>query len=72
MPQAIRRRFGVEKPSFRTPKLCFQPTITPFPRRITGEATRRSRPVTVIGSCVQLSARTPPQVVDMGAQTSPI
>ncbi|MQL78730.1 hypothetical protein Taro_011167 [Colocasia esculenta] len=29
---AIRRRFGVGKPSFRTPKLCFQPMVSPFPR----------------------------------------
>ncbi|MQM22080.1 hypothetical protein Taro_055130, partial [Colocasia esculenta] len=31
LPQAIRCHFGVEKPSFRTPKLRFQPTITPIP-----------------------------------------
>ncbi|MQM12100.1 hypothetical protein Taro_045015 [Colocasia esculenta] len=30
----------------------------------------RSRPVTVIESLVQLDARSPPQVVDMGARTS--
>ncbi|MQL73673.1 hypothetical protein Taro_006015 [Colocasia esculenta] len=30
--QARRRRFGVEKPSFRTPKLRFEPTISPIPR----------------------------------------
>ncbi|MQL91772.1 hypothetical protein Taro_024389 [Colocasia esculenta] len=29
---AIRRRFGVEKSSFHTLKLRFQPTISPFPR----------------------------------------
>ncbi|MQL94798.1 hypothetical protein Taro_027444, partial [Colocasia esculenta] len=32
LPQAIRRRFRVEKPSFRTPKLLFQLTISPFQR----------------------------------------
>ncbi|MQM04692.1 hypothetical protein Taro_037488 [Colocasia esculenta] len=93
----IRRRFGVEKPSFRTPKLRFRPTISPFPRFShcnvslnhvnpgrgnhtesayhgdrklcstrrencsPGGATTRIRPVTTIGSCVQLGARTPPQ-----------
>ncbi|MQM15660.1 hypothetical protein Taro_048608 [Colocasia esculenta] len=31
LPQALRRRFGVEKSSFRTPKLRFQPTISPIP-----------------------------------------
>ncbi|MQL82455.1 hypothetical protein Taro_014916 [Colocasia esculenta] len=31
-PQAKRHRFGVEKPSFRTPKLRFQPTISPILR----------------------------------------
>ncbi|MQL68573.1 hypothetical protein Taro_000827 [Colocasia esculenta] len=31
-PSAIRRRFGVEKPSFRTPKLRFRPTIALIPR----------------------------------------
>ncbi|MQL82454.1 hypothetical protein Taro_014917, partial [Colocasia esculenta] len=31
-PQAIRCRFGVKKPLFRTPKLQFQPTIFPIPR----------------------------------------
>ncbi|MQM23753.1 hypothetical protein Taro_056821 [Colocasia esculenta] len=31
LPQVIRRRFGVEKPSFRTPKLRFEPTISPIP-----------------------------------------
>ncbi|MQM18986.1 hypothetical protein Taro_051983, partial [Colocasia esculenta] len=30
--QAIRRRFEVGKPSFPTPKLHFQSTISPFPR----------------------------------------
>ncbi|MQL70228.1 hypothetical protein Taro_002496, partial [Colocasia esculenta] len=30
-PQAIRCRFGVEKPSFRNLKLRFQPTISPIP-----------------------------------------
>ncbi|MQM15470.1 hypothetical protein Taro_048412 [Colocasia esculenta] len=30
-PQDIRRHFLVKKPSFRTLKLHFQPTITPFP-----------------------------------------
>ncbi|MQL91746.1 hypothetical protein Taro_024372 [Colocasia esculenta] len=28
----IRHRFGVEKPSFRTPKLRIKPTISPIPR----------------------------------------
>ncbi|MQM01399.1 hypothetical protein Taro_034153 [Colocasia esculenta] len=32
LPRAIRLRFGVEKSSFRTPKLLFRPTISPFPR----------------------------------------
>ncbi|MQM06957.1 hypothetical protein Taro_039788 [Colocasia esculenta] len=32
LPQAIRHRFGVEKPSFRTPKLRFWLTISPFPK----------------------------------------
>ncbi|MQM01131.1 hypothetical protein Taro_033888 [Colocasia esculenta] len=32
LPQAIRRHFGIEKPSFHTLKLRFQPTISPFPR----------------------------------------
>ncbi|MQL90077.1 hypothetical protein Taro_022664, partial [Colocasia esculenta] len=31
-PQAIRRRFGVEKPSILNPKLRFRRTILPFPR----------------------------------------
>ncbi|MQL90943.1 hypothetical protein Taro_023546 [Colocasia esculenta] len=30
LPQAIRCHFGVEKPSFHTPKLRFRPTISPF------------------------------------------
>ncbi|MQL94797.1 hypothetical protein Taro_027445, partial [Colocasia esculenta] len=30
LPQVIRRHFGVEIPSFRTPKLRFWPTISPF------------------------------------------
>ncbi|MQL91749.1 hypothetical protein Taro_024369 [Colocasia esculenta] len=32
VPQAIRRHFGVEKPSFHTLKLRFYPTISPIPR----------------------------------------
>ncbi|MQM23459.1 hypothetical protein Taro_056523 [Colocasia esculenta] len=40
--------------------------------RIAGGAHMRSRPVTAIRSRVQLDARSPPQVVDMGARTSPI
>ncbi|MQM23650.1 hypothetical protein Taro_056717, partial [Colocasia esculenta] len=32
LPQAIRRRFRVEKPSFRTLKLRFKPTISSIPR----------------------------------------
>ncbi|MQM01436.1 hypothetical protein Taro_034189 [Colocasia esculenta] len=31
-PLSIRCHFGVEKPSFRTPKLQFRPTISTFPR----------------------------------------
>ncbi|MQL82995.1 hypothetical protein Taro_015475 [Colocasia esculenta] len=45
---------------------------TPSVTRIAGEAQSRSRPVAAIGSRVQLDARSPPQVVDMGARTSPI
>ncbi|MQM23234.1 hypothetical protein Taro_056297, partial [Colocasia esculenta] len=33
LPQAIRRRFGVKKPSFHTPKLRFYPMISPIPSR---------------------------------------
>ncbi|MQM23118.1 hypothetical protein Taro_056180 [Colocasia esculenta] len=107
LPLAIRLRFGVEKPSFRTPKLRFYPTISPIPRffgssdsivyanrwrkphaeppshsdrkscstrreissavattsikRMAGRTHMRSLPVTVIGSRVQLDARSPPQ-----------
>ncbi|MQM02245.1 hypothetical protein Taro_035015 [Colocasia esculenta] len=114
----MRRHFGVENPSFRTPKLRFESTISPIPRffassdsldcanrwgsphaeppshsdrmspstrleisspvatpsivRITGGSHTRSRPVTAIGCHVQLDSRSPPQVVDMGARTSPI
>ncbi|MQL81454.1 hypothetical protein Taro_013936 [Colocasia esculenta] len=32
LPKALRRRFGVEKPSFRNLKLRFYPTISPIPR----------------------------------------
>ncbi|MQM02602.1 hypothetical protein Taro_035381, partial [Colocasia esculenta] len=35
LAQAIRRRFGVENPSFRTLKLRFYPTISHIPRRST-------------------------------------
>ncbi|MQM23209.1 hypothetical protein Taro_056272, partial [Colocasia esculenta] len=45
---------------------------TPSITRITGGPHTRSRPFTAIGSRVQLDARSPPQVVDMGARTSPI
>ncbi|MQM23621.1 hypothetical protein Taro_056688 [Colocasia esculenta] len=40
--------------------------------RIAGGPHTRSRPVTAIGSHVQLDTRSPPHVVDMGARTSPI
>ncbi|MQM21521.1 hypothetical protein Taro_054563 [Colocasia esculenta] len=45
---------------------------TPSITRIAGGAHMWSRPVTAIGSRVQLDARSVPQVVDMGARTSPI
>ncbi|MQM22081.1 hypothetical protein Taro_055129 [Colocasia esculenta] len=45
---------------------------TPSITRIAGGAHMRSRPVTAIGSRVQLDAISPPEVVDMGARTSPI
>ncbi|MQM01750.1 hypothetical protein Taro_034510 [Colocasia esculenta] len=32
LPKTIRHHFGVEKPSFQTPKLRFQSTFSPFPR----------------------------------------
>ncbi|MQM12101.1 hypothetical protein Taro_045012 [Colocasia esculenta] len=48
------------------------PVATPSIVRITGGAHTVSRPVTVIGCRVQLDSRSPPQVVDMGARTSPI
>ncbi|MQM22237.1 hypothetical protein Taro_055287 [Colocasia esculenta] len=113
LPQAIRRHFGVEKPSsdsldyairWRSPHAeppshsdrmscstrheisspgrgygcpniadIVTPTVaTPSITRFAGGAHTRSRPVTAIGSRVQLDARSPPQVVDMGARTSPI
>ncbi|MQM01395.1 hypothetical protein Taro_034160 [Colocasia esculenta] len=49
-----------------------QVVATPSITRIAGGAHTRSRPVTAIGSHVQLDARSPPKVVDMGARTSPI
>ncbi|MQL90299.1 hypothetical protein Taro_022895 [Colocasia esculenta] len=51
LPQAIRRHFGVKKPSFRSLKLQFLPTISPI----------QSRPLTAIGSHVQLDARSAPR-----------
>ncbi|MQM21847.1 hypothetical protein Taro_054892 [Colocasia esculenta] len=52
LPQAVRRRFGVEK------------LATPSILRTAGGAHTRSRPVTVIGSRVQLDERSPSQTVD--------
>ncbi|MQL92114.1 hypothetical protein Taro_024732 [Colocasia esculenta] len=48
--------------------LVAPPSIT----RIAGGADTRSRPLTEIGSRVQLGSRSSPLVVDMGARTSPI
>ncbi|MQM22571.1 hypothetical protein Taro_055625 [Colocasia esculenta] len=45
---------------------------TPSITRIAGGGHTRTRPVTAIGSRVQLDARSHPQVMDMGARTSPI
>ncbi|MQL82981.1 hypothetical protein Taro_015478 [Colocasia esculenta] len=65
-------------PSYSDRKSCStrseisSPVATPSITRIAGGAHTRSRPVAAIGSRVQLDARSPPQVVDMGARTSPI
>ncbi|MQL77316.1 hypothetical protein Taro_009729, partial [Colocasia esculenta] len=50
----------------------FLAVATPSITRIAGGAHMRSRPVTAIGSRVQLDVRSHPQVMDMGARTSPI
>ncbi|MQL96473.1 hypothetical protein Taro_029166, partial [Colocasia esculenta] len=52
LPQAIRRRFGVEKPSFRTPKVRFQPTLFPFRRKAYVTTIRNRHSETVDGTLV--------------------
>ncbi|MQM14349.1 hypothetical protein Taro_047286, partial [Colocasia esculenta] len=82
LPQVIRRHFGVEKPSFRTLKLRFQPTISPIPRfsgssasldyanRWRGQHTESAYHGDRKSCSTRLKIST--QVQDMGARTSPI
>ncbi|MQL89659.1 hypothetical protein Taro_022241 [Colocasia esculenta] len=70
-PHAEPPSHGDRKSCSTRREIC-TPAATPSITRIAGGAHTRSRPVTAIGSRVQLDARSAPQVVDMGARTSPI
>ncbi|MQL78758.1 hypothetical protein Taro_011201 [Colocasia esculenta] len=61
-----------DRMSSSTRREISSPVATPSITRIAVGAHTRSHPVIAIGSRVQLDARSPPQVVDMGARTSPI
>ncbi|MQL82526.1 hypothetical protein Taro_014994 [Colocasia esculenta] len=61
-----------DQKSCSTHREISSPVATPSITRIVGEAHTRTRPVTAIRNRIQLVARSPPQVVDMGARTSPI
>ncbi|MQM22574.1 hypothetical protein Taro_055628 [Colocasia esculenta] len=72
---STRRKISSPGRGYRSPNIAdiVTPTVaTPSITRITGRAHTRSRLVTAIGSRVQLDARSPPHVVDMGARISPI
>ncbi|MQM15174.1 hypothetical protein Taro_048112 [Colocasia esculenta] len=82
LPSAIRRHFGVENPSFRTPKLRFYLTISPIPRFFGSSNSLdytnrwRSQHVEPPSHSDRKSCSTrreiSSQVVDMGARTSSI
>ncbi|MQM22476.1 hypothetical protein Taro_055527 [Colocasia esculenta] len=69
-------QFGIGTPRRSTERwfrgIPFRGQNSPRSVRIAAGRNTRSQPITVIRSRVQLSSRSPPEVVDLGARTSPI